>query len=340
MVLANARSWRYQRLQAYAARLGAGAIVTAHHADDQAESVLANIRRGCGPVGLAGIAVVQRQLGTVPVYRPWLSISVSTLAAVAAVMNISWREDSTNTDQRWQRNWLRASVLPTLEHGVPGIAATLAARALQRQVNARNDETFWQRDGWQISWSTVPSVQSDRWQDWRQLAMVLHCEPSRNLFAAWDDLIFGDSGRSLRWGAVHFSRVAAGIVWSPLPPEQHQSLSQGLSLGFHWSECGGWRWRGIAVAGEFRVSAAKPGERWQATVATAAGGPRRRAVRRELVAAGIPELWRDVWPVVRTQNRDIVAIPCVGPSLWRQQLQLDCEWLGSQLHPAFTVPVG
>ena len=53
-------------------------------------------------------------------------------------MVLSWREDSSNADQRFQRNWLRGSVLPTLEYGVPGISATLAGELCKDRQAARD----------------------------------------------------------------------------------------------------------------------------------------------------------------------------------------------------------
>ena len=206
---AAARQWRYHCLQELAIQVGAVAILTAHHADDQAESVLANIRRGCGPRGLQGIARVQHKLGSVPVLRPLLAWSRQGLIEAAAAWQVPWREDASNADQTFQRNWLRHSVLPALEAGVPGIAEELALRALARQqptqrlrqdlaqVLPAGSQQVYQRSGWLITSEAVPADEAGRWAAWAQLADELAISCSRQWLAAFDGLWRGATGRRL-----------------------------------------------------------------------------------------------------------------------------------------------
>src|SRR5215831_4511175 len=92
-----ARELRYAALREMAREMGASRIATAHHADDQAETVLLRLLRGTGPDGLAGIP--ERSSDGVLV-RPLLRIPRDALCSYAEVHGLAWREDSSNTSPR------------------------------------------------------------------------------------------------------------------------------------------------------------------------------------------------------------------------------------------------
>jgi tRNA(Ile)-lysidine synthase len=121
---AGARALRYTFLRQEAERLGADAILTAHHADDQAETLLFRLARGTGPGGLAGIRARHRDL-----IRPLLPFTKEELHAYARARGIRWREDPTNRSARWARNRIRHEVLPALEAVRPGAAERIAGLA-------------------------------------------------------------------------------------------------------------------------------------------------------------------------------------------------------------------
>ncbi len=133
---AEARRRRYRQLRA-AARAAAGAVVaTAHHSDDQAETVLFRLARGAGPAGLVGI----RERSTWLV-RPLLPFTRAEIDRYARANRIGWREDATNRDLGRTRNALRSAVLPALERAVPGASASLARLARL----AAGEEAAWGR---------------------------------------------------------------------------------------------------------------------------------------------------------------------------------------------------
>jgi tRNA(Ile)-lysidine synthetase-like protein len=121
---AAARDLRYAFLHDVAARTGADAIVTAHHADDQAETVLFRLARGTGLRGLAGIPPRRGLL-----VRPLLPFTRVELQAHATRAGLRWREDRTNLDVRFARNRIRHVVLPALEAARPGAARRIARLA-------------------------------------------------------------------------------------------------------------------------------------------------------------------------------------------------------------------
>lgn len=129
---AEARALRYAFLDEAAERAGATRIATAHHADDQAETVLFRAIRGTGLDGLVGI---RRRRGRV--VRPLLRFTRAELASYAEAERLSWREDPTNRDLRLARNRIRREVLPALERTRPGATRALARLAEQAAANER-----------------------------------------------------------------------------------------------------------------------------------------------------------------------------------------------------------
>ena len=109
-----AREARYAFLARAARRAGADAIVTAHTADDRAETVLLRLARGTGPQGLAGIPY-RSEHGGVPVIRPMLDATRAQVEAYLKRRGMAWREDSTNRNPEHLRNRVRHEILPLLE---------------------------------------------------------------------------------------------------------------------------------------------------------------------------------------------------------------------------------
>jgi len=132
----EARRERYEFLEARRAEHRAAWVLTAHHADDQAETVLFRLLRGTGRAGLAGIAS-RREPG---IWRPLLGFWRDDLEAYASAYRLSWREDATNGSLRYARNVLRRRVLPEIER----LVAPGARRALVRLADlSREDEAAW-----------------------------------------------------------------------------------------------------------------------------------------------------------------------------------------------------
>ncbi len=132
---ATARRDRYAFLKEVREREDAGLIATAHHAGDQAETVLFRVLRGTGIRGLAGIP---RRRGSL--WRPLLGFDREEFEAYARRSKLRWRDDPTNRDVRLARNALRHEVLPAIESGpAPGARHALVALAHR----ARQDEEGW-----------------------------------------------------------------------------------------------------------------------------------------------------------------------------------------------------
>jgi len=113
-------------------------LLLAHHRDDQAETLLYRLLRGRNLSGMP----VRRPLGKGDLLRPLLDLPRATLAHFAEVEHLSWVEDPTNRDIRFERNFLRHEVLPGLRERWPDVTRHLADAA------GRLTEQAAQRDEW------------------------------------------------------------------------------------------------------------------------------------------------------------------------------------------------
>lgn len=123
---AAAREARYAALQQAMER--GDWLLSAHHCEDQAETLLLNLARGSGPAGIAGIGAI-RPFGPGWLARPLLQVRRAALEAYAANAGLQWIEDPSNEDLRFDRNYLRHEILPRLRERWPDIAARLERSA-------------------------------------------------------------------------------------------------------------------------------------------------------------------------------------------------------------------
>jgi len=131
------------------------AIVTAHHAGDQAETMYMRLRRGTTLAGLRGIQEIrilldpstslrsaQDDTSSIHIYRPLINTTRAELLAYARENNLEWCEDESNSDVKFARNKIRHEYLPQLEKESPGAAmqlcriARLADKAYAKVMNA------------------------------------------------------------------------------------------------------------------------------------------------------------------------------------------------------------
>jgi tRNA(Ile)-lysidine synthase len=134
---AQARAARYSALAAFVTTPQT-ALLTAHHADDQLETLLLALKRGAGPAGLSGIAALQ-PFAAGWLLRPLLEFSREQLDAFAKQQQLTWIEDESNNDSRFDRNFLRAEVIPLLQQRWPAFrqnALRSVAHIQQQQIFA------------------------------------------------------------------------------------------------------------------------------------------------------------------------------------------------------------
>ena len=135
----GARRERHHFLREAARVVGAERIALAHHADDQAETVLFRALRGTGLRGLAGMAPAGPGL----LIRPLLRFRRREVTGYARAVGLRWREDPTNRRPVAARNRIRADLLPRAERVAPGARGSLIRLAeLARENEAAWDEVL------------------------------------------------------------------------------------------------------------------------------------------------------------------------------------------------------
>ncbi len=123
---AAARQARYAVLQTLMEE--GDCLLSAHHEEDQAETLVLNLLRGSGVAGLAGIGAAQ-SFGRGRLLRPLLGVSGEAIQDYAKRHELAWIEDPSNADTRFDRNFLRREILPQLASRWPAAAARLKQSA-------------------------------------------------------------------------------------------------------------------------------------------------------------------------------------------------------------------
>lgn len=123
---AAARQARYEALRQLVGQ--DACLLTAHHQDDQAETLLLQLLRGAGPAGLAAMPQITR-FGTGWHARPLLSFTRAELEAYARDHRLSWIVDSSNRELCYDRNFIRHRVVPVIKERWPSCVQTIARAA-------------------------------------------------------------------------------------------------------------------------------------------------------------------------------------------------------------------
>jgi tRNA(Ile)-lysidine synthase len=344
-----ARARRYDWLEQARAGVGAAVIFTAHHADDQVETVLMRVLSGSGPAGLAGMAPVRGKL-----VRPLLSFSHADLVRHVQERGLQTWLDPANADPRHLRSWIRARLLPQLRERLPGVDASL--HRVSRQ--AAGD-----RAAWDAILEVLPgldlrvenegiSVAAARLGDYDSaltraviltLARRVGCRlgPSR-IGRVLDLLQRGLSGARVPLGASWAAELSFGRL--RLSPTEPEPAFEPWLLGDQRGEgtWGRWRFRWELAAAPGRqdrvglsawftpdpvtVRGWTPGEKVRPLGATG-----RRLVVRCFQEVRVPRSRRGSWPVL-AQSNEVLWIPGVCRSGIRlpvegtEALRVDAEY--------------
>lgn len=240
-VEAVAREARYAAL---AARLADGErLVTAHHRDDQLETVLIQLLRGAGVAGLAAMPA-RAPIGRGWQLRPLLEVDRPELAEYAARTGLSWREDPMNAATRFDRAYLRERVLPAIRARWPAASATVArsaghlaeaSRLLAGLAAADAAEIL---DDGRLTLSGLGQLPHDRQVNllrWWLRREGLRPPPAARLAAALPGFFVTrpDAAPALRWNSGEVRRYRGRLyALAPLPVPQRPSLAGApLELG-------------------------------------------------------------------------------------------------------------
>lgn len=192
-------------------------LLTAHHANDQAETLLLRLMRGTGPRGLAAMASVRR-LGAGWLARPLLHFTRAELEAYALAHQLSWVDDESNLNDDYDRNFLRNQVMPLLHSRWPEFkrkwqqtAELCAQQETVMEEIAREDlvraEPVAERVGQSIELNALLGLSPARKQNlvryW--LRLMNHTTPEQLHWQQIEQQIFGgreDAQTRVTWGNV------------------------------------------------------------------------------------------------------------------------------------------
>jgi tRNA(Ile)-lysidine synthase len=342
----RAREARYRLLFGLADRLGIGPVLTAHHADDQIETVLLRFLGGSGPSGLAGMVPQGGRL-----IRPLLPFRRGELAGYVETRGLTVWHDPSNQDPTHLRAWLRADLLPILRSRIPDADARLARVGALAALDRR---------AWDLVLEQLPGLDPRFDQDaisvaanclraydstlgealLRALARRAGCPLGAVRARRVLTLLGGSSGRMVPLGQGWRAELAFDRLRLVPPPSPQQGRLdlQGAEGAGAW---GRWRlrWRieaapdrqaRDALTAWFRpeplqVRAWTPGDR----VHPLAGAGHRLVVRC-FQDARVPRSRRARWPVI-TGGESVVWVPGVcrsdalHPSPGAEALRVDAE---------------
>ena len=324
-----ARLARYGWLRAVQRRRQARFLVTAHHRDDQIETVLLRVVRGSAPAGLAGMA----PRGAGGLVRPLLPFDRAALAAHAAARDLPARDDPANRDPRHLRSWVRTVLVPLL---VDRLGGRVTDDLLRLGAHAARHRRAWDGvlqllpglnlrasgSGFDVArdplgrYDDAVAVEVLRAAS-RRAGLVLGSRRALALVA----LARGQSGRRIELGEgwvadAAFERLVVARADAALPPAPAAPEGTTGTMGFGpfrvtWTaESGPARveraaWRTWITPGEWTVRTWAPGDRFAPL-----GGAGHRQVRRLLAEARVPRAERGAWPVV-ARGEAILWVPGV-----------------------------
>ena len=142
----TARDERYDFLRRMCKKYNASAIVTAHHQDDLLETAVLNMQRGTGWRGLSSLR------SRSDIIRPFLHVTKKEIEEYAVSHHLEWREDSTNVDMRYARNYIRHHVLSKM---------SLNDKQRLHQIIVRQNELARQIDAWSAQWLHTKSTSAE-----------------------------------------------------------------------------------------------------------------------------------------------------------------------------------
>ncbi len=352
----QARTARYRELRRLQRETGAAYLVTAHHRDDQVETVLYRVLRGSGVAGLAGIP----DRGPLGLVRPLLPFTRGDLHEwlVQRAAEGGWvlpiHDDPANRDERHDRVWLRHTLLPLIRSRF-GVAVD--ARVAGVALGARRNRAAWsallrslpdldvRRTTHGVEVARLPLARYDNVLSeaiLRALGREVGCTVgSRGARRLARFAHSGKSGKTLELGGgfeavLAFDRLLIGRRWRGTPPVR--ALIQGRQGTLMWGQ---WEfvWR-TQVAGRVMRSGH---ETWVAPGALTVravdagdrlvplGGVGSRKVRRILMEARVPFRDRAAHPVL-ARGGTVLWVPGVCraqaavPTAGHEALMIEARW--------------
>jgi tRNA(Ile)-lysidine synthase len=331
---------REQRYLAVAGLLGPQEMyLTAHHAEDLAETLFLNLMRGSGVEGLAGIPVL-RNLANGWVGRPLLETRRRDLENYLASRGIDWLTDPSNADLAFDRNYLRQELFPLLERRWPGLVQRLSRTARNARITAGAMALFIERqsgellqDPLRMPLAGLLALEQEmqtlilrQWLRRHEVPML----PEQRLREFLKQLMQGgpDSQAEVRWQGWMLKRYHSDLwlhgdppcepcprkCWRAGPLLELGSSTGTLALGGGEAD----------IPPGWRIRPRLPGDR----IRLQATGSRQK-IKHLFQAAAIPPWLRSAVPVLEWEGEPVALGDCIlGHRLrdWLVENRLQYEW--------------
>ena len=221
-------------------------LLLAHHLDDQLETFMQRLLRGSGVSGLTAMPR-ERSLGKAVLLRPLLGVSRADLKVYAQKNKLCWVEDSSNVDERFDRNYLRHSIMPLIESRWPAYRTTLnravshiaEADGLLKELAIADLPQLkagaYPWGGYSISCEGLNSLAADHQCNALRFWMNSCAMPSPCAEHLVDIIAFAslaaDSQPLLRLGDIEVRRYRDALVFMPCLAEVDLSKSYAIAAG-------------------------------------------------------------------------------------------------------------
>ena len=322
---------RYQALDELRNELGLSAVLTAHTADDQAETLLMRLAKGSGLRGLRGILPVFGQ-----VVRPWLAVERQSVQSWARSIGMDWCEDPTNLDPRFKRNDLRRRVMPSLVDAFGQSFLRNASRSAHRLASTEEALEMlmeplmstcidWADGGCRLNVEQIRTFRRPLRLEviYRALGHALKrygvfgLNRQETQVLSLDEMVLKDSqGQTLdlgygwtAWRSKQFLEIRTPVAEFDQPPNIRVTPSESyirtvVRCDNRWSHHVQGAGRGTSLA---RQPLSWASRRSLTIIFTALGAPGRRRAARVLMDAGIPAIERSSSPVI-VRNDQVLAL--------------------------------
>ena len=327
-----ARLHRYRRLEELRVnRFMNALVVTAHHAEDQAETVLMALLKGRGSARLAGL------VDTPDLWRPWLQVRGAQIQAYIESNQLSYREDQSNASDTYDRNFVRMHLAPLISQRFPSWVEALGREAKDM---GRLEEGL-------RAWETQPNelgilrVLDSPYGSFLSMDEGGRAHPMHTLLAdrAWYSLGANRSqAEALRgaWDLLPGKKLACGhgmvyrcrkalcffertpLAWDPVPVLGGPDAQQELLRGWHRLE---WTIENPSTFDPTKWS-------WR-PVRSGDSGPRSETLLEALARLGVPQPLRVDWPVLCYKDEPVWS-PWVADLDLEGALRVTWTWTGPQ----------
>ena len=325
----EARAARYDWMEK---NMEGNILLTAHHKNDQAETVLLNLMRGAGARGLAGIQYARR-FGKCLLIRPMLDLTKQQILDYAAEHNLNYIQDPANADRNYDRNYLRHLVLPLLqerwESSVESISRSARNLSDARSIldEAAEEDLYRCMSVGTAMFSIGYPLSLDQMQHWRDARIINLLrywiressipEPSRKQLDSFlSSVMYSESDYAeLDWGGYKLCLFQREIylAWDRKPPDNKQKVSWDLKEPLVFESEGirliptpvvGYGINKERLSGSVSVGFRKGGERFRMPEARHSS-----KLKKLLQAHFVPPWERNILPLIYSGDELVAVVP-------------------------------